>query len=46
MNSVVVSLFFKSHVSVQVKAKVIFQLKLDTDANDDITLPHGDYSDA
>jgi hypothetical protein len=42
MNSVVVSLFFKSHVSVQVKAKVIFQLKLDTDANDDITLPHGD----
>lgn len=42
MNSVVVSLFFKSHVSVQVKAKVIFQLKLDTDANNDITLPHGD----
>ncbi|KAL9388994.1 hypothetical protein Peur_017599 [Populus x canadensis] len=27
---------------VQVKAKVIFQLKLDTDANNDITLPHGD----
>ena len=42
MNSDAVSLFFKSHVSVQVKAKVIFQLKLDSDANDDITLPRGD----